>query len=71
MTETTAKTTTTTKYGLMVKATGKVLEYEVRDNTGREFCVLETHVLTEHGDGKPWLVDTPENAEWVRHNSTE
>jgi len=58
-----------TQYGLRLKSNGEILKAEIVSNEGREFCVNNSVVLTENGN-EVWLVDSRENAEWVRHNPT-
>lgn len=58
------------KYALKLKKTGKLLTYEESSNEGKDFCGNITVELSTYGD-RIWYADTPEQAEYVRHYSTE
>jgi len=57
------------KFGLRQKSTGELVGYEISSNEGGEFCG-ENQYLLQVGSKQIWLVDDPENAEFVRLNST-
>lgn len=58
------------KYGLRQKSTGQLVGYEISSNEGGDFCGEFQYIL-EVGDERLWLVDDPQQAEFVRLNSTE
>ena len=58
------------RYGLRNKATGKTVGYRTRSNAGSDFCGDEQYILDPSGD-KPWLVEDPKHAEYVRLHHTE
>ena len=58
------------KYGLRVKKTGELLKFITVSNDGADFCDSVSYYLDVDGESE-WLVDTPENAEYVRNVSTE
>lgn len=57
------------KYGLRSKKTKKILGYREESNDGCDFCQSISTYLDEVND-RMWLVDLPENAEFVRQCST-
>lgn len=61
---------TIVKYGLGHIESGKMLGVSVSSNEGADFCG-STQTTLYYSSSPDWLVDTPEHAEWVRHNSTE
>lgn len=56
------------KFGLRQKSTGKIVGYYTSQNSGDG---VELQHILEPGAEKFWLVDDPEQAEFVRLNSTE
>jgi hypothetical protein len=59
------------QYGLRHKESGEILGHSTASNDGMDFCGDVSVSLTRYSDDGYWLVDTIENAEYVRHNSTE
>ncbi len=62
-----------TYYGLRLisgKYKGKILGYRVSSNDAADFCGSTNTTLDEYEDNM-WLVDTAENAEYVRQVSTK
>lgn len=57
------------KFGLRQKSTGELVGYEILSNDGGDFC-SENQYLLQVGPKQIWLVDDPEQAEFVRLNST-
>jgi len=55
------------KFGLRHKKSGKIITYRTESNSGEG--VSEQHILDDYSE-ELWFVDTAENAEWVRLNST-
>jgi hypothetical protein len=62
--------TKTIRYGLRYKKDGKLLSIHATSNAGGDFCVSVAYELVDWGDDNSWLVESPEHAEFVRHNST-
>jgi hypothetical protein len=58
------------KYALRQKSTGELVGFTISSNEGGDFCNGEQYIL-EVGEEKLWLVDDPQQAEWVRLNSTD
>lgn len=58
------------KYGLRQKSTGQLVGYCTSSNADGDCCVEEQYIL-QPGSDQLWLVDDPEQAEYVRLNSTE
>lgn len=56
------------KFGLRQKSTGELVGYEISFNDG-DFCCNNQYLL-QAGSKQIWLVDDPEQAEFVRLNST-
>lgn len=58
------------KYGLRVKDSGIILSYDISPDydNGTVDYNLEEYVFNDN-EGKQWLVNTPQHAEWVRLNN--
>lgn len=59
------------KYGLRCKKTGKILTYDMESNAGGSNCCGIMFRLSEDTDSPTWLLDDPEEVDWVRRHSTE
>ena len=59
------------KFGLRFKSSGKIVTHYKESNGCSDCCGEFQHVLSERDTEEIWSVDTPENAEWVRLNSTQ
>lgn len=59
------------QYGLREIKTGKMVTYSVSSNGDAEDCGPTTTRLSTDDDEPLWLVDIPEQAEYVRNYSTD
>jgi len=57
------------RFGLRNKSNGKILGYYTQPNLAD--CCVETQYILDTESEQMWLVNEPENAEWVRLNPTE
>jgi len=58
------------KYALRYKKKNKLLGYYISSNADGDFCCDSQYILSYIEMDNIWFVDSPEKAEWVRHNST-
>lgn len=59
-----------TKYGLLHKETNRIVGYDIQSNEGKDCCVSNQYILNNYSDNM-WLVNTIEEAEYVKRRSTE
>lgn len=67
-------TTELTKFGLLSIRSGKLCGFSTSSNDGNEFCNSVNYILEEnrgYWDYGVWLVNSYEQAEYVRNNATE